>query len=89
MAFSFGEITFPKHWQERRRQATFCCLLLRQEDRFSQEVDARDLVAPVGKVEGVLSRAATGIQDRPGDLICHVEQCLLWPTDFPTWLGPV
>ncbi len=40
--------------QEGRRQAPLGSFLLRTADRFGQEVEARDLVAPLGEEESVL-----------------------------------
>ena len=46
----------------RPRSAAF-----RPADRLLHKVDAGDLVAPGGEEQGVVARAAAGVEDRAGD----------------------
>ena len=40
-------------------------------------------MAPAGEERGVLARAAPGVQDRPRDLVGHVEDRFLWSANIP------
>jgi hypothetical protein len=57
------------HDQEAGRQTSLACLAPRPVDRLFEEVDARDLAAPAGEEQGVLTRAVAGVEDGAGDLV--------------------
>jgi hypothetical protein len=65
------------------------CLLIRQIDRLGQEVDARNLLAPASEEQGVLARAASGVENRASDSVGHLKNRSLRPADFPTRLPSV
>lgn len=64
------------HDQECRHQAPLRRLRLRPVNRLGQEIHSHYPAASLGENEGVVASPATGVQERPGDPLGHVEDRL-------------
>src|SRR5262249_56493905 len=69
--------------------ASLRSLALRPPDRFFDEVNARDLTAPPGEVQGSIAGPATGVEDGAGDPVGHGKEGLLRLADVPGGLPGV
>jgi hypothetical protein len=65
---------------------TFDCLFLSLFDGASKDIDAGDLATAFGEEKGVLTSAATDVENCARDLVGGINECWLRSADVPRWL---